>query len=231
MEESKFFRFVWRFNGLILMVAGVLSICVLVFAGYNIIKKGVNRGKTNRNIVNVQEKNSVDEKWKLGYMSSIQGSPYVMIPLNSDKSYAQSYYSKSSTSVRNYLFINSQNNEKHWLFGTNQYLIADTDLLSEKKYRADERKVRAILYKIAKRDTNSDQRLTNNDLQTVALSLPSGKGYKEILDGIDLFVGQRLIDKDTLLIVFQREGIGFSANVDLSGFIVSNETELPKVTP
>jgi len=179
----------------------------------------------------VQEENNVKEKWQLGYMSNIQGSPYVMIPLNSDQSYAQSYYSKSSSSARNYLFINSQNNEKHWLFGTNQYLITDTALLSEKEYGSDEREVQAILYKIVKSDTNSDNRLTNDDLQAVGLSLPSGKGYKEILEGIDLFIGQRLIDKDTLLIVFQREGIGFSANVDLSGFTISNETELPKVSP
>lgn len=230
MEESKFFRFVWRFNGLIFMIAGVLAIGVLAFAGYKIIKD-VTRERNTRNIVNVQEGNNVKEKWQLGYMSNIQGSRYVMIPLNSDQSYAQSYYSKSSSSARNYLFINSQNNEKHWLFKTNHYLIADTDLLSEKEYGSDEREVRAILYKIVKSDTNNDKRLTNDDLQTVGLSFPSGKGYKEILKGIDLFIGHRLIDKDTLLIVFQRKGVGFSANVNLSAFTISNETELPKVSP
>lgn len=229
MEESNFFRFVWRFNGLVFMIAGVLAIGVLAFAGYKIIKD-VTRERNIRNILNVQEKNNVKEKWQLGYMSSIQGSPYVMIPLNSDQSYAQSYYSKSSSSARNYLFINSLSNEKHWLFETNQYLIADTDFLSEKEYGSKEREVRAILYKIVKSDTNHDERLTNDDLQTVGLSLPSGKRYREILNGIDLFIGHRLIDKDTLLIVFQRKGIGFSANVNLSDFTISNETELPKVS-
>jgi hypothetical protein len=203
----------------------VLAIGVLAFAGYKIIKD-VTRERNIRNIVNVQEENNVKEKWQLGYMSNIQGSPYVMIPLNSDQSYAQSYYGKSSSSARNYLFINSLKNEKHWLFETNQYLIAGTDFLSEKEYGSDEREVRAILYKIVKSDTNHDERLTNDDLQTVGLSLPSGKRYREILNGIDLF-----IDKDTLLIVFQRKGIGFSANVNLSDFTISNETELPKVNP
>ncbi len=92
-------------------------------------------------------------------------------------------------------------------------MIAGTDLLAVNEYGVDEKEVRAILYKIVKSDTNNDKRLTSYDLQTVGLSHPSGKGFKEILEGIDLLVGHRLIDKDRLLIAFQREGIGFSANV------------------
>lgn len=230
MEENKFFRFVWRFNGLILMIAGMLSIIVLAFAGYGIIRD-VTRERNTHNTVNVQDENDIKEKWQLGYMSNIQGSPYVMIPLNSEQSYAQSYSSKSSSSTRNYLFINSLNNEKHWLFGNNDYLIAETDLLSEKEYDSDKREIRAIIYKIVKSDTHDDKSLTNDDLQTVGLSLPSGRGYKEILDKIDFFIGHRLIDKETLLIVFQRKGVGFSANVNLSDFTISDETEWPKVSP
>ncbi|PIU67744.1 MAG: hypothetical protein COS84_03735 [Armatimonadetes bacterium CG07_land_8_20_14_0_80_40_9] len=74
MDESKFFRFVWRFNGLILMVAGVLAIGVLAFAGYKIIGD-VTRERSTHNIVNVQEDNNVKDKWRLGYMSHIQSSP------------------------------------------------------------------------------------------------------------------------------------------------------------
>jgi len=228
MEENKYFRLIWRFNGLIIMCAGVLAIGVLAFAGYNIFKE-TTRERNIQNIVNVQEENNIEEKWQLGHMTNIKGSQYIMIPLNSNQSYAQSYYSKSSSSARNYLFIDSHRNEKHWLFKTNQYLIADTDLLSENEYGSDKRDVRAILYKIVKEDTNNDKRLTDKDLQTVGLSFPNGKGYKEILNGIDLFIGHRLIDKNTLLIVFQRKGVGFSANVNLSDFTISNETELPKV--
>ena len=168
------------------MIAGMLSIIVLAFAGYGIIRD-VTRERNTHNTVNVQDENDIKEKWQLGYMSNIQGSPYVMIPLNSEQSYAQSYSSKSSSSTRNYLFINSLNNEKHWLFGNNDYLIAETDLLSEKEYDSDKREIRAIIYKIVKSDTHDDKSLTNDDLQTVGLSLPSGRGYKEILDKIDFF--------------------------------------------
>ena len=228
MNENRFFRFVWRFNGLILMVAGMLSIFALLIGGYGFIRN-TTRERGTRNIVNVQGDAPIEEKWQLGHMSPIEGGPYVMIPLHSDQKYAQSYYSKSSSSARNYLFINSQNNKKHWLFDTNQYLIAYISLLSEKEFRAEKRNIRAILYRVVKRDTNGDKRLTDDDLQDMALSRPSGKGYKEILNGIDVFIGQRLIDEDTLLIVYQRKGIGYSANVTLSDFHIANESALPKV--
>ena len=84
---------------------------------------------------------------------------------------------------------------------------------------------------IVKKDSDNDQRLTSNDIRTIGLSMPSGKGYKEILHGVDVFVGHRLQDENTLLLIYQRNGVGYSANVSLSGFILSNEEELPKVSP
>lgn len=228
MEESKLFRFVWRFNGVVIMVAGVLAIGVLAFAGYKIVGDATRERRTH-NIVNVQEDKAIEEKWKLGYMSHIQGSPYVMIALNSDQSYAQSYYGKSTSSARNYLFINGRNNEATWLFRTNQYLVTDTDILSVKESGSNEQRAEAIFYRVVKKDTNNDKRLTDDDLLSIGLSLPSGKGYKEILDGIELFVGHKYLDKNRILIVFQKGGVGYSANINLKGFAVSNITQIPKV--
>lgn len=109
-EDSRFFRFVWRFNGLVIMAAGLLAVGVLAFSVYKIFQD-VKRDRTARNIINVQQENNIKETWQLGYMTGIEGSPYVMIPLSSGQDYSASYYSQSTQSVRNYLFINSQNNE------------------------------------------------------------------------------------------------------------------------
>ena len=228
MEENKFFKLVWRFNGLILMVAGVLAIGLLIFVGYTLIKEKT--GERNvTNIINIQEETDIKENWELGYMSKIQGTSSIMIPLTSDQSYAQSYYTKSSSSIRNYLFINSKNNTQNWLFKNNKYLINATDLLPEHQYNEKKDNIKVIIYKIVKQDSNKDNRLTTDDLQTIALSMPNGAGYKEIIDDVDNFVGQSLVDKNTLLLVYQKKGIGFSAKVDLSEFVITNETVLPKV--
>lgn len=230
MEESKFFKYVWRVNGLILLVAGILAIGVLAFAGYKIYSEST-RDRNTRNIVNIQEESEIKEEWRLGRISETQGTPYVMVPLNSDQSYAQSYYSKSTSSARNYLFIDSKNNEQKWLFQNNKYLIADTDMLSEHGYDKEERNIRAILYQIIKQDTDKDNRLTSKDLKTISISKPNGDGYKELIEGVDVFVGHRTVDENTLLIVFQKQGVGYSAKISLSDLAISNEQELPKVSP
>ena len=148
MEETKFFKNVWRFNGLIISVAGVLAIMVLFLAGYHTIKD-VFRKRQVRNIANIAENISVKEVWTLGYMRQLDGTEYVMVPLQSDQSYAKSYYSKSSYSVRNFLFINVKTNGKEWLFPNNKWLIANNYTLSEKDHREKARKTKATLYNIA----------------------------------------------------------------------------------
>ncbi len=225
MEENKFFRLVWRFNSLVFMVAGLLAIGMLGFAGYQMFQDVI-RDRTTRDIVNLQEEQTVDERWELGYMQNITGSPYVMVPLYSNQSYSQSYYNKSTDSIRNYLFIKRGNNEKHWLFPTNEYLILDANLLVEENSDAPELEVKAILYKVVEEDTNNDKRLTNEDVMVVALSKPDGQEYKKILSGVDVFVGHQLFDEDTMLIVYQRGNVAYSASVSLKDFSLSFESEI-----
>ena len=165
------------------MIAAILAIGVLSFAGYRIYQD-VTRERATRNIVNVAEESPIKEKWQLGHLQNVSGTPYVIIPLYSDQSYAQSYFSKSAESTRNVLLINVRTKQKKWLFDTNNYLIINEELLSEKEFDHRERNIRAILYSVVKRDTNGDKRLTNDDKIDVALTTPSGERYW----GSDLFI-------------------------------------------
>jgi hypothetical protein len=210
------------------MIAGLMAVLVLIITGYTIFKESTKK-KEVRNIVNVTDEATVDEKWKLGYLRNVDGTPYVMVPLHTDQSYAHSYYSKSSNSTRNYLFINSKTNDKKWLFDTNEYLIINDEFLSEKSYREDSRVIRAILYHVVKSDTNRDKKLTNEDASDVLISKPGGGGLKSILLGLDIFIGHRTLDKDTLLLVYQKKGVGYSATLSIKNLELSNVSELPRV--
>ena len=228
MEDNKFFRYVWRVNGLILLVAGLLAIGLLGFAGYE-IHSNEKHDRNTRNPVNVQDGEEAGKDWYLGDMSDVQGTPYVMVTLISDQSVSRSNYSRSKSSARNYLFINSKNNHQQWLLPSNSYLIAETDMLSEYGYGSDERKIRAILYLIVKADTDKNNRLTSEDLKTISVSHPDGSGYRELVAGVDHFVGYRVVDEDSLLLVYLKKGIGFSANVSLTTLTLSNEQRLPQI--
>ena len=111
MEENKFFKLVWRFNGLIISIAGLLAIVVLLFASYEIYKS-TTRDRSTRNIVNIDEGEEIDEKWRYGQLNEVVGTNYFMLPLHSDQTFSRAYFSKSSYSTRNYLFINTETSEK-----------------------------------------------------------------------------------------------------------------------
>ncbi len=228
MENSQFFKQVWRINGIIIMVAGLLAIGVLVFAAYQIFKETVRERGVN-GIVNIEASTEVKEKWQLGYLSSIQGTPFVMIPLSSDQQYSQSYYDKSASSIRNYLFINKQENQQHWLLNSNEHLIIKADVLSESTGSGQEVAALAILYTVITSDTNNDDRLTAKDLKNVAISQPGGQAYREVLQGIDRMVGYSLTGKESLMLVYQRDDIGYVVTISLTDFSMSKETALPKV--
>ncbi len=228
MENSQFFKQVWRINGVIIMVAGLLAIGVLMFAAYQIFKETIReRGVTG--IVNIEASAEVKEKWQLGYLSSIQGTPFVMIPLSSDQQYSQSYYDKSASSIRNYLFINKQESNQHWLLKSNEHLIMNADVLSESTNSGQEAAALAILFTVITSDTNNDDRLTAKDLKTVAISQPSGQAYREVLQGIDRVVGYSLTGKESLLVVYQRGDVGYTVTINLADFSVFKETALPKI--
>ena len=46
MEENRFFNYVWRINGLLLLLAGLLALALLAFAGYQIYEQS-RRGHQN----------------------------------------------------------------------------------------------------------------------------------------------------------------------------------------
>jgi len=228
MEENRFFKFVWRFNGIVLMVAGILAIGGLGFGVYGIITDVAGK-KEAKNIVNVTDDTDVDERWRLGYLRDVNETPYIMVPLHSDRSFSRSYYSKSSYSTRNYLFINTETNQKRWLLGTNDYLIVSDEMLAVGECGETDCKTIAILYHVVKEDTNGDDRLTHDDLSSVALSKPDGTEFKEIISGLDVFIGHRLLDETSMLFIYQKKGIGYSATLSLEDFVLSGASELPKV--
>ena len=227
MEENNFFKLVWRFNGVVIAFAGALAIVLMVFATYKIYGD-VTRERNVRNIVNVEE-TEVSESWQLGYLSSVNGTSYVVLPLTSDQSLDRSYYSKSSSAARNYLFIDTEGDGRTWLLEHNNFLFENRQKISHGNYSSTDEPVLAFLYRLVKRDTDNDGRLTNADLKTLALSNPDGSKYTEVLTDIDAFLGSQLTKENTILVVYQREGIGYTSIIDLDSFSLKDEAMLPKV--
>ncbi len=226
MDDNKFFKLVWRINGLMIFAVVAVSFVLLVFATYKVFNE-VTRDRNVRNVVNVENSGEMTETFQLGHMHGIKGSPYVLIPLNSDQNYAQAYASKSSLSVRNYLFLNTNTNEVSWLLENNEYLLNRRVMLYTETEDVEENLPLAHLYEVIKSDTNSDNRLNRNDLITLALSRIDGTGYTEVVKEIDSLIGHKINEQGVLLVLYKKDSEAFSAHINLTNFTLSNKTNLP----
>jgi hypothetical protein len=238
MDENKFFKFVWRFNGIIIMVALVATFGVVC---YNIGKE-LFSNRAPQIIKNVAEDPLGQEKWRLGYPQQIEGTTYIYIPLVSELEYAKpqeisfnkglhSYGGSGdvySSPTKNILFINSVKNQMKWLFLANNQLITEVRLLS-KSQDYGKRNIEAIMYQVVQKDTNGDKKLTVDDANVIAFSMPDGSRYKEVISGADRLIDVMLAENKSVFIMYQTQGVGYSATLRLSDMSTIGRSELPKV--
>lgn len=228
MEDSKLFKNIWRFNAVIIALAGMLGVIVLLFSSY-LIYQETTRDRFKREVVNVDTETNIKEKFRLGQLHPIKGSTSVLIPLYSDQSYTANYSgSKSTTSTRNILFSDLANETNTWLLPHKKFLISEYKLINESNSYSSDEDIITILYEIVKNDTNNDSRLTENDQLILSLSRPDGSNFTEVIKDIDTVIGYELISKEVLAILYSRKNQGFIAYIDLDGFKLKKDSELPK---
>jgi len=227
MEENRLFKNIWRFNGIVIAIAGIGAIALMLLSGYVIVKEII-RERPVQNVVNIEGDSSVQENWRLGQFSTINGSEFIMVPLSSDQNFRQEYFSKSSSSIRNYLFLNTATSESKWLFNHTNYLIQSSNRLKLGDFDSNE-PVLAILFYLVAIDSNDDGRLSTRDKMAVALSNPDGSGYKQVISDIDSVIGYTLLNERQLLFLYQQNGDFFTAKLVLASGELTNIVQVPKV--
>lgn len=229
MEESKLFKNIWRFNAIVIALAGSLAVIVLLFF-ISIMYQDNNRRQYRTETVNIDSEANIQELFRLGKVIPIKGSNSIMFPLYSDQKFPLGYSrSKSTNSTRNILFSNLLTKKSHWLLPNNSFLISHHKLLNESNTYSSDQDIVAIIYHIVKADTNGDERLTKNDLITVALTDIEGANYTEILPDIQELLGYKIINKDSIAISFNRDEQGYIYYIDMNTYKITEEIMLPKI--
>jgi len=230
VENNKFFKFVWRFNGIAMMVA--IIIAILVMCGS--VLEGL-WSKKQPAITNVAKDPDGQEKWRLGHAQKIR-ERIVLIPLVSEREYVKvgvasmksglhSY--SDSYSGRNLLFIDGETNQSKWLFPANNQMITSYKLLPEDdEYR--NKNINCIAYEVVTEDTNGDKKLTSEDLASIALSNFDGSNYKVVIDKAENLVDISQIGKDRIILIYQKSKVSYSATYSIPSFTLISQKELPK---
>ncbi len=196
MNETGFFRLLWRFNAIGIAVALLIAIALSLFAVFIIATDIKNRNIFTHNVKSVdkgaKDKNhhSVEQRYTLGSPKNVSGHDVIYMPLNSVVTYDPSLFSKSTSSYTvNYAFFDITSLESYWLFYHRNFLIISMRELYTGSQKENNKVVDAYIYSLVKEDTNNDGKLTSSDNITVAISDPRGKSYTELLPSVRELMG------------------------------------------
>jgi len=250
MEENKFFKLIWR------MVS--IGLLLLITAGlYSFIKSEIREANTHQieriePISTLAKDPQKVEKWVLRVAPMVDNSDYTVLALyskynkvkGSDKNHyatinnVEQYYQYQGV-AKNILFIDTKDNNSHWLFPTNNQLILDYQLdvnlfrkglpyyINTDKKR--EEKARFIYYTFINKDTNGDKIITEADHLSFAVSDISGKNYRVIIKDMETVISMKTINKESMSLIYQKEGIAHSLQLNTNSFEIISDVELPKV--
>ncbi|MBR9727213.1 hypothetical protein ACFOD0_01325 [Shewanella intestini] len=173
----------------------------------------------------------------------IKGTRSILLTLSSFENVTvppdNSYTQVLSSSVRNYLFIDSQSRQQHWLLPTNENVILHRELIFREshlisKTDSEIAKPNAIaqLYVLTKEDTNNDDLINELDLATLALSTADGKDFTTAIRHIEQYIGSVFIDPHYLLVFYRKSDLFYSSMIDLENFTVVSKQQisLPSMT-
>jgi len=248
MDDNRFFKFLWRFNAIAISLAVLL---LVIGVGSDLVRRFMHRSidRPDTAIVDISNNQPKDETWELGHTQRLNTeTPIILIPLYTDKEamkadksvfqISSSYaYRPRSDSTINYLFIDIESTEKRWLFSNNKQLVVSNievggpnrDDYHFNQIATDKTKTKAIIFETINTDTSNDGLLNLEDKTTISITTPTGKRYTELVKGIDRIVGAPVLSKKHVIIIYQKNGRGYTMQVSLEDFSVLDNSQLPKI--
>jgi len=242
MNVNKIFRWVWRINGLVILLGS------LFIAGTLLIELSTRSVRYDPEpvVTGIAADPEGFERWVLGRSELVSGSNYLVIPLVSEKGDfdykargGSAHYDMFSsgggyreTYSKNLLFVNSQTDEMDWLFeGVDQFITSIDQLPRTSRYLPDDikEKTKYIFYSVVDQDTNGDGMVNTEDDSSLAYTTYNGSGYQVLLSSYERVLSKTLDDSDQLSIIYQESGVGYLAKYSLSPYELVSNTELPSI--
>lgn len=229
--ESRFFRYLWRFNAFAIAVASVGFIVLGVVIAMMLFADGRSRRVTN--VVNLNQTENISEVFSWGSTELIAGTSYVWGALQRGQSYGVGSLpgSKNTIQTVNYVFLNTSTGESRWLFESADQLIASTYVQYRRfKYEPnDSREVVSILYVVIDKDTNGDRRLTEKDVSSLMASSVDGTSSRKLIEGIEELYVVRQVADDKVLVLYLKNGQTVSEIFSVPALLPLSRANIPKV--
>jgi len=223
MNRNRFFRTVWRVNGVLILLAFVLAAGGTLVGVIVSLSFGGRRADPPAAMAVEGE-----TRLELGSLEPVHGTPFVLLPLET-RDTSSSYGKGRASETRNLLFYDTTTGGTRWLRPDHRGVVVARELLSDEARPGveDDGPVRFIRYELADADTDGDGEVTDEDAAHVAVSGPGGEGLTAVLRGYDQILGYRTVGGATLLVFFRRGDQHLVAEVDLGARKVRRTVTLP----
>ncbi len=153
----------------------------------------------------------------LSSFQTLQGTPYLMAAVNgtwsrSDKLLSSGSYGEGGQ-TRNLVFLDAGSLASRRLFETNAHVILQTDEYTRKV--EGKTVTQWLVHQVLTADTDGDQQLTRDDLQTVGVSTASGQDYTAVLKGLTEIFGLTMVTPGKLVVVYRKDNAKTASIIDL----------------
>lgn len=244
-DENKFFRYIWRFNAIVLAGAAIAAGGTIIYnlanpwrpaeiapAGHFApVPHGAEKGFTYR-LENHGERRLIGRE-ELIALDRWNGSPESYGLQHMELRSSVSYTSARSV---NLLAIDQSTVESHWIFrGYNRAILSDDpvyDVIPSPIVPFEPGPARssaiALVITVVDADTNKDGELTEKDRQSVYVYRPGTAEAVRLLTA-DFIVSRQQSGNDRYLVVYENGSSAIAATYSVPDFRLIVEKPLPKV--
>lgn len=224
MTPQRFFRYVWRTNGVLIFLAALGAICLVLFVMYQMFS---DRGHFphDQGPVEVAGTKVAGGHESLGDLKRVRGTDFYMAPLYAHELPTLGLSSGYSLDTLNYLFFDLRASGAHWLVPGRQQVFSWHQALA---WPCDEESAPVVghLFQVVNVDTNGDARLTGDDHSSLAVSDPGGRRFTVLVNDVQDLHGHEVLSPTRVLVFFSAAEQLRVAEVDIQDRVIVTNKQL-----
>jgi hypothetical protein len=237
MTLRGFFRWIWRFNALIIFGGGIVVSLLAAWGVAQVLYQAV-RPRPLPNTAAVGTASVVREQVFVGSFTAVPGTAYYSAPLSAvqdvrTESYSSSYGTKAAGSLRNLILFDSRDGATRRVLPDDSSIMTQLEFVPGGLDNGQRRPARAALFLVHRADADGNRRIDAADPGDLVMAPLDRAGLVTLATGVSRLHGVRETPTGTL-VAFVRTGAALRfIEIDpaAAAILRSGAIDLPDLPP